>query len=99
MVSALASNTIFYFSVKNFTSESALEDEYRKETVDEIWAGVVFKGDFTNGWPKDIIYKLRVTKGGSGEDSAWHTDLAYPYFQTFGFRNNDTTGDKPGTIE
>ena len=75
-----------------------MEDAYRQEVGDKIWAGVVFTGDFASGWPKDITYKLRVAKGGNDENSNWNTENTFPYFQTFGFRNNDTTGDRPGKI-
>ena len=71
-------------------------DAYRQEVNDNIWAGVVFTGDFSNGWPKDITYKLRVTKDAKNRAADWLTDYTFNYFQTFGFRNNDTRGDKPG---
>ena len=85
-----------YIAVKAYPSETAIVDAYRQEANDSIWAGVVFTGDFSNGWPKDITYKLRVTKDAKNRAADWLTDYTFNYFQTFGFRNNDTRGDKPG---
>ena len=71
-------------------------DAYRQETGDNTWVGVVFTGDFTNGWPSVITYKLRVALPGGF--SQWDTDYTYPFYSSFGYRNNNTDGGSPGNV-
>ena len=71
-------------------------EAYNQDTTNTIWAGVVFLGDFTSGWPTNINYKLRVAlRKGQEDRDRWRTDRTYVFFSTFGYRNNVTEGAEP----
>lgn len=83
-------------SVISYSTEAALVDAYSQDTNNDIWAGVVFSGDFTSGWPTTINYKLRVALRIGNEDrDRWRTDRTFQFFTKFGYRNNQTTGGQP----
>lgn len=83
-------------TLQSYASETALEDAYSQDTNNDIWAGVVFTGDFTSGWPTSINYKLRVAlREGTEDVDRWRTDRTFQFFSTFGYRNNETVGGQP----
>lgn len=79
-----------------FDTETALINYWKNnENVDSLWAGVVFPSD-TSNTTTDFSYKLRVAlrKGWEDEDR-WRTELTYPFFSAFGYRNNESANGEP----
>ena len=88
--------SLSFSAVTSYASEAALVEAYNQDTTNKIWAGVVFLGDFTSGWPANINYKLRVAlRKGQEDRDRWRTDRTYVFFSTFGYRNNATEGGQP----
>lgn len=79
-----------------FDTEAALINYWKNnENLDSLWAGVVFTSD-TTGTTTDLSYKLRVAlRKGSEDDDRWRTELTYPFFTAFGYRNNESTNEEP----
>ncbi|KAL3853222.1 hypothetical protein ACJMK2_016778 [Sinanodonta woodiana] len=80
--------------VSGFNTEKELETEY--SISDDVWAGVVFKGDNSSSLDTSVSYSLRVAvRPGKEDQDQWKTSNTYPFFQSSGPRNNDSTGGEP----
>ncbi|KAL3853296.1 hypothetical protein ACJMK2_016847 [Sinanodonta woodiana] len=74
-------------TVAGFNTEKELEIEY--SISNNVWAGVVFKGDYSSSLATSISYSLRVAV-----QDQWRTRSTYPFFQSSGPRyNNSDDGD------
>ena len=84
-------------STEGFNSEADLLNKYNAETGNFLWAGIIFNSDMTGiTLPASLEFKLRVAyRTGQEDDDQWRTENSYPFFSTFGYRNNDSTGGEP----
>ncbi|KAL3853224.1 hypothetical protein ACJMK2_016780 [Sinanodonta woodiana] len=94
IMTRLATNLQGIKTVTGFNTEKELETEY--SVSNNIWAGVVFTGDYSSSLATSISYSLRVSVRPGKEDSdQWQTSSTYSLFQSTGPRNNETTGGEP----